>query len=152
MGTSVASRGLGIKGLRILLAGLAAACAGAERPGPASAVRTEPAPSATVYFFRKYKAAGIDATVTTKDRSVERRLYTGSYFAYQAPPGPLLVAVSSGTNQYVDATFELATGKTYYVEVDVGVLDLELRMLDEAQAVSFLKSLGFTPAPGAGSR
>src|SRR5688500_17966451 len=151
MDTSVASRGSGTKGLRILLAVLAAACAGGERPGPASAVWKEP-PSATVYFFRKYKAAGIDATVTTKDRSVDRRLYTGSYFVYQAPPAPLLVSVISGTNQYTVATFELAVGQTYYVEVDVGVLDLALRMLDEAEAVSFLKSLGFTPGSGTGSR
>ena len=152
MDTSVASRRLGLKGLHILLAVLAAACAGGESPGPASEAWTKPAPSASVYFFRKYKAAGIDATVTTKDRSVERRLYTGSYFVYHAPPGPLVVSVKSGTNQYTDATFELAVGRTYYVEVEVGVLDLALRMLDEAQAVSFLKSLGFTPAPGAGSR
>jgi uncharacterized protein (DUF2147 family) len=140
-----------MKGLRILLAVLAAGCAGGESLGPASQAWTQPGPSATVYFFRKYKAAGIDATVTTKDRGVDRRLYTGSYFVYQAPPGALLVSVRSGTNQYTDAAFEIAVGKTYYIEVDVGVLDLALRLLDEAEAVSFLKSLGFTPAPGAGS-
>jgi hypothetical protein len=147
MDTSVASRGSGIKGLRILLAVLAAACTGAERPGPASAVWTEPAPSATVYFFRKYRAAGIDATVSTKDRSVDRRLYTGSYFVYQAPPGPLVVSVSSSFNQYIDAAFEVAAGKTYYVELDVGALDLALRMLEEAEGVSLLKSLKSTPTP-----
>lgn len=135
-----------MKGLWVVLAVLAAACAGGEPPGSASEVRIQPAPSATVYFFRKYKAAAIDATVTTKDRGVvDRRLHTGSYFAYQAPPGPLVVSVTSGLNQYMDATFEIAPGKTYYVEVDVGGLDLALRMLDEAEAVSFLKSLGFTP-------
>lgn len=134
-----------MKGLPIFLAVLAAACVGGERPGPASEVWTQPAPNATVYFFRKYRSAAIDATVSTKDRGVDRRLYTGSYFAYQAPPGPLVVAVSSGLNQYIEATFEIAAGKTYYVEVDVAGLDLALRMLDQAEAVSFLKSLGFTP-------
>ena len=136
-----------MKGLPIFLALLAAACAGGEPRGPAAEVSTQPAPSATVYFLRKYKAAGIDATLTTKDRGVDRRLYTGSYFVYQAPPGPLVVSVSSSFNQYIDATFEVAAGKTYYVEVDVGARDLALRMLDEAEAVSFLKSLKSTPAP-----
>ena len=140
-----------MKGLPILLALLAAACAGGEPLGPASEVGTKPAPSATVYFFRKYQAAAIDATVTTRDRGVDRRLYTGSYFVYQAPPGPLGVALNSSLNQYMDATFEVVAGKAYYVEVDVGAVGLALRMVDEAQAVSFLKSLGFTPRPGAGS-
>jgi hypothetical protein len=137
-----------MKALPILLALLAAACAGGEPLRPTAEVSTPPAPSASVYFLRKYRGAGIDATLTTKDRGVDRRLHTGSYFVYQAPPGPLVVSVSSSFNQYHDATFEVAAGKTYYVEVDVGALDLALRMLDEAEALSFLKSLGFSPKPG----
>jgi hypothetical protein len=137
-----------MKGLPIILVLLAAACAGGEPRGPAAEVSAQPAPSASVYFLRKYRAAGIDATLTTKDRGLDRRLYTGSYFVYQAPPGPLVVSVSSSSNQYLDATFEVAAGKSYYLELDVGVRDLALRMLDEAEALSFLKSLGFTPKPG----
>jgi hypothetical protein len=93
------------------------------------------------------QGSGVDATLTTKDRGVDRRLYTGSYFVYQAPPGPLGVSVSSSFNQYIDASFEVAAGKTYYVELDVGALDLALRMLDEAEGVSLLKSLKSTPTP-----
>jgi uncharacterized protein (DUF2147 family) len=124
-----------MKGLPILLALLAAACAGGEPRAPAAEVSAQPAPSATVYFLRKYGGAGVDATLTTKDRGVDRRLYTGSYFA------------SSSFNQYIDAAFEVAAGKTYYVELDVGALDLALRMLEEAEGVSLLKSLKFTPTP-----
>jgi len=124
-----------MKGLPILLALLAAACAGGEPRAPAAEVSAQPAPSATVYFLRKYGGAGVDATLTTKDRGVDRRLYTGSYFA------------SSSFNQYIDAAFEVAAGKTYYVELDVGALDLALRMLEEAEGVSLLKSLRSTPTP-----
>lgn len=124
-----------MKGLPILPALLAAACAGGEPRAPAAEVSAQPAPSATVYFLRKYGGAGVDATLTTKDRGVDRRLYTGSYFA------------SSSFNQYIDAAFEVAAGKTYYVELDVGALDLALRMLDEAEGVSLLKSLKSTPTP-----
>jgi hypothetical protein len=136
-----------MKGLPILLALLAAACAGGEPRAPAAEVSAQAAPSATVYFLRKYRGAGVDATLTTKDRGVDRRLYTGSYFVYQAPPGPLVVSVSSSFNQYIDAAFEVAAGKTYYVELDVGALDLALRMLEEAEGVSLLKSLKSTPTP-----
>jgi hypothetical protein len=124
-----------MKGLPILPALLAAACAGGEPRAPAAEVSAQPAPSATVYFLRKYGGAGVDATLTTKDRGVDRRLYTGSYFA------------SSSFNQYIDAAFEVAAGKTYYVELDVGALDLALRMLEEAEGVSLLKSLRSTPTP-----
>lgn len=124
-----------MKALPILLALLAAACAGGEPRAPAAEVSAQPAPSATVYFLRRYRGAGVDATLTTKDRGVDRRLYTGSYFA------------SSSFNQYIDAAFEVAAGKTYYVELDVGALDLALRMLDEAEGVSLLKSLKSTPTP-----
>jgi hypothetical protein len=137
-----------MKGLSIVFALLAAACAGGEPRGPAAEVSIQPAPSATVYFLRKYRAAGVDATLTTKDRGLDRRLYTGSYFVYQAPPGPLVVSVSSSSNQYLDATFDVAAGTSYYIELDVGFRDLALRMLDEAEALSFLKSLGFRPKPG----
>lgn len=95
-----------MKGLPILPALLAAACAGGEPRAPAAEVSAQPAPSATVYFLRKYGGAGVDATLTTKDRGVDRRLYTGSYFA------------SSSFNQYIDAAFEVAAGKTYYVELE----------------------------------
>jgi len=82
-----------MKGLPILLALLAAACAGGEPRAPAAEVSAQPAPSATVYFLRKYGGAGVDDTL------------------------------------------------------DVGALDLALRMLDEAEGVSLLKSLKSTPTP-----
>ena len=56
-----------MKGLPILLALLAAACAGGEPRAPAAEISAQPAPSATVYFLRKYSVSSssnqyLDAT------------------------------------------------------------------------------------------
>ncbi len=147
-GIGSAYRDLGFRPARMLPQAGANAVAAPSSPTPEDSTRGR----ATIYFFRPSSLVGsaVDFNVMQNNRQIGR-LVNNSYFEFQSDAGKHLFSAypaHAPTTSSTSATYEIETGKTYYIEYELSWGIGSFKQISEEQGQSRLKSLRLSVQPG----
>ena len=119
-------------------------CASVQRQAAPSSPDRPKAGKGLVYFYREKKLAGWAMGYDLRDGATKiGGLPNGSYFVYDAAPGPH--KFSASTESTVSRSIDVQPGKTYYIrgEVEIGLLvgRPHLTIVDPAEGASAIEGL-----------